>query len=174
MIQVVLSRPKKFDSISWFIRKVTAFDASHATVHIHGTGLLSRKRLVLEASGQRGVSLVPAIRWDKINQAVYAFTLKDEGPGKRALATVWDSLGGADYDYKGLWHFGFRLVLQRLGITLKAPNTPTKLFCSELVSHWLIETLKNADQQPLPWRPDEIAPKHLYQALGTSELFNAS
>lgn len=171
MIEVVLSRPKHFDLISWIIRKVTGFDASHATVHFLGTGMLSERRLILEASGQHGVSLIAGERWLERNQPVYSFRLTNEAAGQCALAIIWGRLGGLDYDYIGLWHSGYRFLMARIGIRPRAPRSPKKLFCTELVARWLEIVFEQVGTAQMALRPDEVAPKHLYQELAKRDLF---
>lgn len=137
--------------------------------------MLSSRKLVLEAAGQRGVSLMAASRWLESNTVVYTFQLtsKHEEAGKTALAATWGKLGGLDYDYIGLWHSGYRFLLARIGIRPAALRSPTKLFCSELVARWLERLFEEIDTAIMPLRPDEVAPKHIYTELTKrSEMFS--
>jgi len=135
--------------------------------------MLSERKLVLEAAGQRGVSLMAASRWLQSNEIMYSFRLVAtyEETGKRTLASTWGHLGGLDYDYIGLWHSGYRFLMARIGIRPRALRSPKKLFCSELVARWLERLFEELGTAAMPLRPDEVAPKHLYQELSKRDHF---
>jgi hypothetical protein len=172
VIRVVLSRPKKRTPISWFIAKVIRFEASHATLHVVGHGLLKDSWLVFEATGSRGVSVVHQDVWYEKNEAVRVYELVENADsGREALGNVW-RLMGHRYDFAGLLYFGLRLLLRRaFRLKLPAMLSPDVLFCSELVTKWL-ESLMAAVNCPLELKdPDDTTPKDLDKLLSESCMF---
>jgi len=172
MIVVVLSTPSSFSFPSWLIQKITQFEATHASIHIKGRGMFSGSRLIFESTAH-GVSLVHPSRWDAHNRAVYAFEMVSETEaGAIGLRETWKLLG-ADYDYLGLFHFGWRMLMDRFGVKLDARISEDTLFCSELVARWLNEVKTQLGLPPGSLRPDEVSPAGLAAELGQSDLFRS-
>lgn len=173
MIVVVLSTPSSFSFPSWLIRKITQFDATHASIHIKGRGMFAGSRLIFESTAA-GVSLVHPSIWEKHNRAVYAYEMVGEPEaGAIGLRETWKLLG-ADYDYLGLFHFGWRMLMDRIfGVKMDAPITQDTLFCSELVARWLNEVKAQLGIPLGTLRPDEVSPAGLSIELERSDLFRS-
>jgi hypothetical protein len=80
---------------------------------------------------------------------------------------------GEDYDLYGLFHFGFRLLLNRLfGTKLTPPRSDRKIFCSELVARWLTHVGEiTAIEEFIELVPDAVSPSDLDRLLTASDLF---
>lgn len=169
MITVVLSRPKKFNLISWLICKATRFPASHASLHIVGTGTLRGRTLVLEATGH-GVGVIPGGWWHAKNEVVRSFDLVElQGPGDAAYCRMWDE-SNLPYDFMGIGRFGSRLLLRWIfGLNIRhSPDTPKRLFCSELVARWLmhLSEIAKIENKPLVQiSPEMMAPGDLVPVI---------
>lgn len=169
MITVVLSRPKKFSLISWLIRKATNFPASHASLHVVGTGTLQGRTLVLEATGH-GVGVIPGGWWHAKNKVVCAYTLIElQGAGSAAYCRMWDE-SNVPYDFMGVGRFGVLLLLRWFfGLNIRhAPDTPKRLFCSELVARWLMhlsQIAKIDNQAPVQISPEMMSPGDLVPVI---------
>lgn len=128
-VRVGFSTPKRFNPVSWLVRKVTGSRASHAWfLYFSETFDIE---MVAEAH-ELGFRIQPYDRFKKDNMVVAVFTPKyplDEGLKKvvqRYLAT--------GYDWGGL--FGMAVV--KLGKMLKRRwrnpfSSPKHVFCSEAV-----------------------------------------
>lgn len=171
LIYVVLSRPKKRSWVSWLIRLLTKFPASHATIHLVGSGTFNGQRMVIEAASH-GVGIVHPSTWDANNQVVKVYQMVDGiEHGREALAYVWSYLG-TSYDIYGLVHFAGRLILKRLfGIRTSAPTSEDKWFCTELVVRWLAHVSRLRNLEPPNILPDETAPSDLALLLLNTGLF---
>jgi len=173
VIVVVLSTPSSPSLVSWLIRKITRFKATHASIHIKGRGMFAGSRLIFESTSH-GVSLVHPSTWDKNNRAVFAYEMVGENEaGAVGLRETWKLLG-ADYDYLGLFHFGWRMLMDRIfGVKVDAPITQDTLFCSELVARWLNEVKTQLGIPLGTLRPDEVSPAGLSIELERSDLFRS-
>lgn len=175
MISVVLSRPRKFNLVSWLIRAIISFPASHASIHVAGRGLFAGQPMVLEATGDRGVSLVHRRQWSGQNLVVFQFNLQEKyaEAGDLSLASMLKALG-ENYDLRGLLSFGWRLFLRHfLGIRTRVHSTPNEMFCSEVVARWLISlrrllSLQGIDVLP----PDETSPADLVRVIQELGVFD--
>jgi len=168
MIAIVLSRPKSCSPISWAIRKITNSDVSHASIHFSHIGgpFSTGYRWVLESTGS-GVNLVAAERWDNHNKLMYAFRIRDDVMGPKALYIIFRELG-AEYDFAGIGRFCAYLVLEKVNKRLArmcVPDTPDKMFCSEVVArylHLLDGMLRNDSFEPVKnLLPDLTSPEDL-------------
>jgi hypothetical protein len=171
MTIVVLSRPHKFDAASWAIKKITHFDASHASIHFHGSGTFAGQPLVFEATSH-GIGITHGVLWHKKNLAVHAFqTLAEADMVRASLGTMWEYLG-EDYDYRGVGYFAWRLLLKRVfGKDVRAPDTTDEMFCSELVSRWYLHLYDALGREPPAVLPEETSPADLAALLDKDELF---
>jgi hypothetical protein len=175
MIQVVLSRPKKFSLISWLIRKATGFSASHASLHLEGKGTLKGRTIVLEATGH-GVGIIPGGWWHSKNEVVKCYKLvQRQDAGGEAYREVWDA-ANVPYDFLGVYRFACRLLARWIfGWNIKySPDTPEKMFCSELVARWLMVLSRltaGEGKEPISIAPEMMAPGDLVPLLGDMGFF---
>jgi len=175
VIHVVLSRPKKFYLASWLIRKATNCDASHASIHIDGSGTLKDRTLVLEAV-THGVRVIPGSWWRAKNDVVKAYKLVEkEEAGAEAYRHVWDE-SNVTYDFLGIVRFAARLLARWIfGLNISySPDTPKRLFCSELVARWLMALSRitaGEGDEPLKIAPEMMAPGDLIPLVETMGFF---
>jgi len=175
MIRVVLSRPKKFDIVSFLIRKATNFPASHASIHIDGSGTLSGRTIVLEATGS-GVGIVPGGWWHAKNKVVRAYKFAgDQNVGAEAFRQIWDA-SNVPYDFLGIFWFALRLITRWIfGVNVSyASDSPQRLFCSELVARWLValsELSLREGEVALSISPEDTAPGDLVPIIESMGMF---
>lgn len=178
MIVVILSKPKKFYLASWLIMKATGFPASHASIHVEGSGTLKGRVLVLEAV-THGVRVIPGDWWHAENEVVRSYDLVDQTEaGAEAYRRVWDE-SNVPYDFLGIVRFAFRLILRWVfGINSSySPDTPKRLFCSELVARWLMalsQITTGEGSEPITIAPEMMAPGDLIPLMEEMGFFRES
>jgi len=171
MILVVLSRPRKFYLSSWAIKKVTDFDASHASIQFHGSGTFADQPLAFEATSH-GVGITHGSIWWKRNLAVHSFkAICDEEVVRSSLGRMWEFLG-EDYDYKGVGYFAWRLFLKKVfDVNVRTPETEGEMFCSELVTRWYLQLCEALGRPRTDVLPEETSPAGLSRLLEADEAF---
>jgi len=154
MIRIGFSR-KTYNPLSWIIRKITRFSASHVFFIVDDPvfGL----ELVVEAT-EVGFRAIPFEKFRRTNKIVAVFDPKHDLYD--GFKSVSKNLGGY-YDFFGL--FGMIIVLIRrwLGKKVRNPfNNNKSMFCSEAVSAAL-----NFQNYPgwVVQMPDTVDPKILYE-----------
>jgi hypothetical protein len=175
VIRVVLSTPKKFNLISWLIRKATRYPASHASIHLEGKGTLKGRGIVLEATGH-GVGVIPDGWWHAENRVIRSFALvRQQEIGGEAYREVWDE-SNVPYDFLGVARFAGRLLVRWLfGWRIRhSPDTPERMFCSELVARWLMAFSRltaGEGQEPIKIAPEMMAPGDLVPLMDGMGFF---
>jgi len=175
VISVVLSRPKGWAPLAGLICWGTDFDASHASLHAVGMGLLRGHALVLEAVGS-GVALHHSRHWLEHYRVVHKHELQAEhwDAGRDAWSWTADTYLDGKYDFIGLWAFAARVLMKKVGLKPRPVHeSSNKLFCSELVARWLDRTLEILGRPALEKRPDDTSPADLIPLMESTGLFEA-
>ena len=171
MIEVVLSRPSSASLISWLIRKVIKFDASHASIHFMRSDAFGGQPMVFEAVGS-GARVVHARQWDTHNVRVESFVLgkEHEEIGWVALERMWPMLG-LPYDYPGVLSFLWRMLVHAIGGSAKVPSSPYAVFCSELVVRWLTNIRALSQMGPASKLADASSPADIATLVDEMSMF---
>jgi len=132
--------------IRWFTRATV----SHALITFRDEYL--ERVFVMEATG-RGFMLQPWSKWRQHNQLVARFeVIASDEDQIEALRLVAGQLG-AQYDYIGILAFALRRIWGRMKNPLASPS---RMFCSEVVSRYLKELSFREFEDPESWTPGDI------------------
>jgi hypothetical protein len=152
--QVGFSTPKKFNPVSWLVRKLTGSRASHAFFVYHDQDF--DMLMVLEAH-EFGFRLIPFDSFKKKNHLVGLFTPKISiEPGLKYVAQRYL---GTMYDYGGL--IGGAVVMLGRWFKRKWRNPfrgSKNIFCSEAV---YLAMQKSPGYESYKEDPDSVDPQTL-------------
>jgi len=151
--------------LSWAIRKLTHFDASHC-----GIGDISR-RLVLHAS-LSGLHFSHLNRFMKKNRIIHVFEFLPANGGhsrpvKKCYYELLELLE-TPYDYLNLLGFGWSLLLGYFGIKSKNKlGTAGKMQCSEALFVFLETCIRNGIINDIlqGYNREDFSPAHAFNIM---------
>lgn len=128
-IRVGFSTPRRFNPISWIVRKFTGSRCSHAWFLFWNSRL--KMEVVMEAH-ELGFRLIPYDRFKKEN--IVVAVLKTKHPIDEGLIRVAQRYLGTGYDFGGLIGMAIVKIGQWLKVKWGNPfRSPKHVFCSEAV-----------------------------------------
>lgn len=128
-VRVGFSTPKKFNPISWIVRKFTKSRCSHAWFLFYNSRL--EMEVVMEAH-ELGFRIIPYEKFQQDNVVVAVLTPKH--PIDKGLVAVAHRYLGTGYDFGGLIGMAIVKIGQWLKLKWSNPFRGAKsVFCSEAI-----------------------------------------
>lgn len=152
-VHLGFSTPRRFNPVSWLVRKLTGSTASHAWFLYYDQDF--QMDMVMEAH-ELGFRLLPFSRFERENKVVAVFSPTCDFNLGLKWAATW--LGTA-YDFTGLLGMAWVLIWRKLGKRVRNPlQRSHAMFCSEIATKALA---KSGCEWAKRLRPSTVSPQQL-------------